>query len=66
MFSRPLVVEHVDKLVEAGLLLQEIGGRRFSGFFLQSEVQAFMTAVLLRMAWFHAFDPDPQPQPPHG
>ena len=55
-FVRTLVVEDLDKLVEASLLLQEIGGRGLGGFFLPSEVPAFMTTVLLRMARLDAFD----------
>jgi hypothetical protein len=51
-----LVVEDLDKLVESGLLLQEIRGSGFGGFFLQSEVHAFVTTVLLRMARLDAFD----------
>ena len=34
-------------LVKARLLLKEIGHRGLGGFFLQREVHAFMTAVLL-------------------
>ena len=55
-FVRTLVVEDLDKLVEASLLLQEIGGSGLGGFFLPSEVPAFMTTVLLRMARLDAFD----------
>jgi hypothetical protein len=53
---RALVVEDVDKRVKARLLLQEVGGGGLGGFFLQREGQAFMTAVLLRMARLDAFD----------
>jgi hypothetical protein len=59
-FVRTLVVEDIDKLVEAGLLLQEIAGGGFRSFFLQSEMHAFMTAVLLGMTWFDAFDANVQ------
>jgi len=55
-FVRAFVVEDIDELVEAGLLLQEIGGCRFCGLFLQSEVHAFVTTVLLRMTRLDAFD----------
>ena len=44
---RALVVEDVDELIKASLLLKEIRGRRLGGFFFQSEMQTFMTAVLL-------------------
>ena len=53
---RTLVVKDLDKLVESGLLLQEIRGSGFGGFFFQSEVHAFVTTVLLRMARLDAFD----------
>jgi hypothetical protein len=33
-------------LVEARLLLKEIGGRRLGGFFFQSQMHAFMTTIL--------------------
>jgi hypothetical protein len=59
-FVRTLVVEDIDKLVEAGLLLQKIAGGGFSSFFLQSGMHAFMTAVLLRMTWLDAFDTNAQ------
>jgi hypothetical protein len=53
---RPLVVEDLDKFVKAALLLQKICGGGFDGFFFQSEVHAFVTAVLLRMARLDALD----------
>jgi hypothetical protein len=34
-FVRTLVVEDIDELVEARLLLQKIAGRRFGGFFFR-------------------------------
>jgi hypothetical protein len=40
-----------------------VSGRGLGGFFLQSEMHAFMTAVLLRMAWPGAFDANTQAQP---
>jgi len=43
-----LVVEDIHKFIKAGLLLQKVRKRRLGGFFLQSEMHAFMTAVLLR------------------
>jgi hypothetical protein len=64
-FRRPLGIEDVDKPVEAGLLLQEVGSGGLSGFFLQGEMHAFLAAVLLGMAWLNAFDADAQAQPPH-
>jgi len=62
---RTLVVEDLDKLVETSLLLKKIGGCRFAGFFLQGQVHAFMTAVLLRMTGLDSFATDAQAQPPH-
>jgi hypothetical protein len=50
--------------VEARLLLKKIGGRRLGGFFFQSEVHAFMTAVLLRVTRLDALDPNAQAEPP--
>jgi hypothetical protein len=49
-FVRTLVVEDVDKVVEAGLLLQEVGGGRLGGFFLQGKMRALVATVLLGMA----------------
>jgi hypothetical protein len=63
---RTLVVEDVDKFVKAGLLLQEIGSCRLGGLFFQSEMHAFMTAVLLRVGRLDAFNADPQAEPPDG
>jgi hypothetical protein len=37
-FVGAFVVEDLDKFVEARLLLKKIGGRRFSGFFLQCQM----------------------------
>ncbi len=48
-FVRTLLVEYLDKLVEAGLLLQEVGGGGFGGLFFQGEMHAFVASVLLRM-----------------
>jgi hypothetical protein len=41
------VVNLFDKVVEPGLLLQEIAGGRLGGFFLQGQVHAFVVAILL-------------------
>ena len=62
-FVRTLVVEDLDELVEPSLLLQKVSTRGLGGFFLQSEMHAFMTAVLLRMAGFDAFDADAETEP---
>jgi len=49
-FMGSFVIEFLHEDVELGLLLQDVGARRASGFRLQGEMHAFMTAVLLRMA----------------
>ena len=46
------------------LLLQEFAAGGLGGFFLQREMHAFVTAVLLRMAGLDALDANAQPQPP--
>src|SRR5215469_5449174 len=48
-FMRPFLIELLNKSIELGLLLQDVGARRASRFFLQGQMHAFMTAVLLRM-----------------
>jgi hypothetical protein len=65
-FVRALAIENFHEVIEAGLLLQEVGGRRFRGFFLQGEMHAFMASILLGMAGLDAFDADAQAQPPDG
>jgi hypothetical protein len=47
---RPFVIKLLQEGVELGLLLQNVGARRASGFFLQGQMHAFMPAVLLGMA----------------
>jgi hypothetical protein len=41
-FVGTFVVEDVGKLIETGLLLQEVGGSRLGGLFFQGEVHALM------------------------
>jgi len=55
-----LVVEDIDKVVEASLLLEEVFRGGLSGFFLQGEVHAFVTVVLLWMPVLDAFDANAQ------
>ena len=43
------VIEFLQESVELGLLLQDVGAGRASGFFLEGEMHAFLTTVLLRM-----------------
>jgi hypothetical protein len=63
-FVRTFVVEDIDELVEASLLLKEIGGGWLGSFFFQSEMHAFMPTVLLGMPGLDPFDADAQPKPP--
>ena len=63
---RPLVIEAVDELIEAFLLLQQVVRGRFSGFLLQGQVHPLMAAVLLRTPGLDALDRDAQAQPPDG
>ena len=48
-FMRPFLIELLNKSIEPSLLLQDVGARGASRFFLQGQMHAFMTAVLLRM-----------------
>jgi hypothetical protein len=61
---RTFVVEDVKELVEASLLLQEVGCSRFGGLFLEREMHAFVTAILLGMTRLDALDADAEAQPP--
>jgi len=47
--------------VELCLLLEDIGASRTGGLLLQSQMHAFVSAVLLRMAGANAFDRDAHP-----
>ena len=64
-FVGTFVVEDLDELVEASLLLQKIGSRRLGGFFFQGQMHALMAAVLLRMTRLDAFNANTEPKPPH-
>ena len=55
-FMRPFLIEFLNESIELGLLLQNVGGRRTGGFFLQGQMHAFMTTVLLGMARPDALD----------
>ena len=57
---RPLAIELFDEVIELRLLLQQVVGGGFGGFFLQRQVHAFVPAVLLRMSWLDALDVDSQ------
>src|SRR3546814_6550706 len=57
-------VELADKIIETGLLLQDVGAARAGRLLLQRQVHALVAAVLLRLAWFDAFDLNAEPEPP--
>ena len=61
---RALVVEDRNEFVDAGLLLQEVGGCWLGGFFFQGEMHALVTAILLRMASLDALDGNTETKPP--
>jgi hypothetical protein len=42
---RPFVVELLDEIIELGLLLQDVGTSRPSGFLLQCQMHTFMPAM---------------------
>jgi hypothetical protein len=65
-FTGALVIEDFDKFVAARLLLQEIPSRWFGSFFFQSEMHAFVQAVLRGVARLDAFNANAEPKPPHG
>src|SRR5207302_10674546 len=65
-FMRTVVVEDLDEVIEASLLLQEVSRGRLGGFFLQGEMHALVTAVLLGMAGLDSFNSNSQPEPPDG
>src|SRR3984893_10733698 len=64
-FVGTFVVEDLDKFVEARLLLKKISGGRLGGLFLQGQMHALMTPILLRMAGLDALNTDPRAEPPH-
>jgi hypothetical protein len=58
---RSLVVELLEEGIEARLLLQKVLSGRLGGFFLEREMHALMTPVLLRSARLHPLEGDPEP-----
>ena len=63
---RSFVIVYVQERIKALLLLQEVEGGGFGGFFFQGQVHTFMAGVLLRLAGLDAFDADAELQPPDG
>jgi hypothetical protein len=63
---RPFLVEDVDEVIQPGLLLQKVATGWFGGFFLQGEMHALITAILLGMARLDPFHANAQPEPPDG
>jgi hypothetical protein len=59
-----LLVEGIDELIEAGLLLEEVFSSWLGGFLLESQMHALVAPVLLRVAGLDALDADPEAQPP--
>src|SRR5574340_893364 len=62
---RAFAVELVHEGIEAGLLLQAVLSWRPGGLLFQSQVHAFVTAVLLRATGLDALDGDAEAEPPH-
>src|SRR6185312_12316466 len=60
-FVRSFGVELLDEGIEACLLLQAVEPRRPGRLFLQGQMHALMTAILLRMARLDALDRDAEP-----
>jgi hypothetical protein len=60
----PAVVVALDEGIEAGLLLEHVGGGGLGGFRLQREMHAFVPTILLGMTGLDALDVDAEAQPP--
>lgn len=63
---RPLAVESGHERVEAGLLLEHVGDRRFHGLAFQCRTHPLMLPVLLGMAGRDPLERDAQAQPSDG
>lgn len=62
---RSMLVIAFDERVEAGLLLQHIGGRGVGGFSLERQMHPLVPAILLRVAGLNALQLNAEPEPPH-
>ena len=58
---RSFAVEALDERIEAGLLLEDIGGGGLGRFPLQRQMHALMAAVLLGMSGLDALNRNAQP-----
>ena len=63
---RAFGVELLEEGIEAGLLLEAVHAWRPGCFLLQGQMHALVTAVLLGVAGFDAFDCNAKPEPPDG
>src|SRR5581483_15790 len=59
-------IELGHEVVKTGLLLQEVCAWGPGRLFLQGQVHALVSPVLLRMAGLDALDLDAEPEPPDG
>lgn len=57
-------IEFADKFIEPGLLLEGVSLWRPGGFFLEGQMHALMTAVLLGVAGFDTLNVNAEPEPP--
>lgn len=60
------MIEFMNEVVEAGLLLQAVHAGRPSGLGLQGEVHALVASVLRWLAGPDALNRNAEPEPPDG
>lgn len=63
---RPLVIELVHEGIEAGLLLEDVRGRRPRGLGLQRQVKTLVPPILLGMPRRNSLQADAEAEPPDG